>query len=152
MRGACTSFPLHRWGLALALREPMFAFHSHSTHQIKDLWWNRHRCFQVLLCCVLNVGIALVMLLSDWQYQVHRPALLAIWKASPVSGSLTSKDEHKVMGCMFICGIHMVGKFWPKRFCQKQLCLDLLRVQTPEESNAKGKAWFITWNAIIPSC
>lgn len=86
---ACASFPLQCWGLAPALRcakhWAMFAFHSHSTYQIKDLWWNRHRCFQVLLCCVLNVGIALVMLLSDSQYQVHRPSMLAIWKVSPVA-------------------------------------------------------------------
>jgi hypothetical protein len=40
---------------------------------------------------------------------------------------------------MFICSIHMVGKFWPKGLCQKELSLNLLRVQAPEESKANGK-------------
>lgn len=148
----CMSFPLHGWRLAQALRcakcRVMFAFHSYFTYQIKDIWWNRLGAFK-FSCAVFCFGSG------------HAAKCLEISSSSPIyaghleslpSGSLTSKDEHKVMGWMFICSIHMVGNFWPKWFCQKQLCLDLLRVQTPEESNAKGKTWFITLSAIIPPC
>lgn len=104
---ACTSFPLHGWGLDQALRcakrRAMFALHSHFTHQIKDIWWNRHRCFQLLLCCVLNLGVALVvvMLLSVWQYQVHRPSMLAIWKASPVAALPLKMNIRSWDGCSY---------------------------------------------------